>query len=127
MTNKFSKAEARVLVYDRKWNYLVVNCNNWEDYAETIAYFGKPTVYMTNFNSWQEVAIAKKCYEWQMSALPIAKQNVEEPTDEEDEWFWQKQLEDEFPTWNVAEVVAKWDDMLPETPDKYKPKKVWEL
>lgn len=119
MVNKFSKKESRVLVYGPEHHYQVVNCNCREDVEETVNIWGKPVLYMDNFNSWQEVAAAKKCYEQMMSAFPKAPQNVDRPTDDEEEWFWQKQLEDEHMVKDIREVVAAYDHLLPDTPDRY--------
>lgn len=119
MDNRFSRIASRVLVYGKEKNYKVIDCNCREDVEEIVSFWGKPTVYMKGFNTWQEVASAKKCYEWEMSAFPQAKQNVERPTDEEIEWFWQKQLDDEYMVKDIKEIVAQYDKMLPDQPDVY--------
>ena len=90
MTYKFSRTQSRILIYGPEWNYKVVDCNCREDVEEVISKIGEPHSYMKNFGSWQDLAKARKCYEWELSASPRAKQNVERPTDEEIEWFWQK-------------------------------------
>ena len=54
-----------------------------------------------------------------MSALRRAKHDVEKPTEEEEEWFWQKQLDDEYMVKDIKEIVAAYDDMLPDSPDVY--------
>lgn len=119
MVNKFSRTESRVLVYGKGHNYKVVDCNCREDVEETVNIWGKPVLYMNNFNSWQDLAAARKCYEWQMSAFPKASQNVERPTDEEEEWFWQKQLDDEHMVKDIKEIVAAYDKCLPDNPNAY--------
>ena len=119
MINKFSRTQSRVLVYGPNWNYRVIDCNCLEDVEETISKMGKPNVYMKNFDTWQDLAKARKCYEWQMSALRRAKHDVEKPTEEEEEWFWQKQLDDEYMVKDIKEIVAAYDDMLPDSPDVY--------
>ena len=117
--NKFNKKEARVIVYGPEFNYKVYVANNLKQLDEIVGNWAKPTVYMKNFNSWEELEIARKCYEWQMSALPKAKQDVEKPTDEESEWFWQKQLDDEYMVRDIKDIVEKYDDLLPDTPERY--------
>lgn len=117
--NRFSRTQSRVLVYGEGQRYKVIDCNNLEAVEETIKFFGKPNVYMKNFNTWQELAAARKCYEWQMSALPKAKQDVEKPTDEEEDWFWQKQLDDEYMVRDIKDIVEKYDTKLPDKPDVY--------
>ena len=118
MNNKFSRTNARVLVYGENYRYRVVECNNLEDVEEIIACWGKPNMYMKNFNTWQEMARARKCYEWMLSALPRAKQDVDTPTPEEHKWFWEKQLNDEYFVKDIAEIT-KWDEALPDSPDVY--------
>lgn len=120
MSNKFNKTESRILVYGPEWNYAAVECNNKEAVEASVKAWGMPNVYMKNFDTWQEMALARKCYEWMLSASPKAKQNVERPTDAELDWFWDKKLNDEY--YDISEAVAKYDDMLPETPDRYKVK-----
>jgi hypothetical protein len=118
MNNKFSKRNARILVYGESYRYRVVECNNLEDVEEIITCCGKPNMYMKNFETWQEMARARKCYEWMMSALPKAKQDVEKPSPAEEKWFWQKQLNDEYFVKDVADIT-KWDDALPDSPNAY--------
>lgn len=97
---------------------MVYVANNLSQVEEIIKKWGKPNVYMKNFDDWQELEKARKCYEWQMSALPKAKQDVERPTDEEEEWFWQKQLKDEHFVKSIDEI-NKWVEHLPDDPNAY--------
>ena len=118
MENKFNKREARVLVYGKEYDYIVVECINRKAVEETVNSLHMPTVYMDNFEKWEDMKKARKCYEWQMSAFPQARK-VSKPSDEDDEWFWQKQLDDEHIVYDVKDVVAKWDDKLPDDPNRY--------
>ena len=119
MIYKFSKTESRILIYGPEWNYKVVDCNCREDVEEVISKMGNPVLCMKNFDSWQELARARKYYEWEMSASPRAKQNVERPTDEDIDWFWQKELVDSYTTYDIKEVNAKYDHLLPDSPYVY--------
>lgn len=100
ITNKFVKAEAKVLTYYNGKDFYVCDCNNQQQVNYAVSTFGKPQFYMTNFRNWQEVAAAKRNYE---CMLYISKKM---PDAEEVEWFWQKQLEDEHP-WDPEEYAAK--------------------
>ena len=119
MNNKFNRKEARVVVYGPEYNYKVYVANNLEQLDEITGNWAKPVVYMKNFKSWEELEVARRCYEWEMSASPRAKQDVERPTDEEIEWFWQKELVDSYTTYDIKEVVAKYDHLLPDSPYVY--------
>ena len=118
MTNKFSRTQSRILCYGKERNYAVIECNCLEDVEEMISIWGKPHLYMDNFNTWQEMAKAKRCYEWLVSGLPGAKR-VDSPTDVENDWFWEKQLVHEHFVKDIKEIVAKWDNCLPDSPDRY--------
>ena len=119
MNNKFNKNEARVVVYGPEYDYKVYVANNLAQLDEIVGTWTKPAVYMKNFKSWEELEAARKCYEWQMSAFPHAKYDVEKPTEEEEEWFWQKQLDDEYMVKDIKQIVAAYDDLLPDSPDVY--------
>ena len=119
MINKFSKTQSRILLYGPEWNYKVVDCNCREDVEEVISKMGEPDLYMKNFDSWQDLARARRCYEWEISALPRAKQNVVRPTDEDIEWFWRKELVDSYDSEEAKRIIAKYEPLLPDSPDVY--------
>lgn len=119
MNNRFSKKDSRVLVYGEEYNYRVYSANNLSQVEEIINTWGKPAMYMNNFATWEELEKARKCYEWLMSALPKAKQNVYVPSNDEQEWFYQKQLADECFVTNILETVRLWDNVLPDNPNVY--------
>lgn len=118
MNNKFIAKEARVLVYNENMGYAVYVANNLSQINEIVEKWGKPHIYMNGFQKWEEMETARKCYEWLVSGLPRAKQNVVKPTDIEEDWFWQKQLENEHFVKDIAEIT-KWDEALPDSPNRY--------
>lgn len=115
MNNKFVRAEARVLLFDDGRNFYVSDCNNQEQVDYAVRTFGKPKFYMSNFKNWHELVAAKRNYEYMLGISGI------EPSDSEDEWFWQKQLVDEAP-WDAAayaEEVRKANEFYATLPNYY--------
>ena len=115
ISNKFSRKEARVLVWP---DNTVYEANNREQVEYIVNLRGKPHLYMNNFNTWQEMEDAGKNYRYLVSGLPGAA-NAERPTDESIDWFWEKQLVDEHFVKDIKEIVAKYDDLLPDSLTKY--------
>lgn len=123
---RFIKSEACILIYGKNWLYTVWEANNASKVKEAVEKHGKPNMIMKNFESINDMKKAKKCYEWQMSVIKGSMyydMDLERPLPEEDEWFWQKQLDDEYFVNDIKEIVAKYDDMLPDSPDRYAVKK----
>ena len=126
VSGKFVKEEACILIYGKNWSYMVWEANNVSQVKEAVEQYGKPNMIMKNLTSVAQMRIAKKCYEWQMSGVKGSmyyNEDLERPLPEEDEWFWQKQLDDEYFVNDIKEIVAKYDDMLPDSPDRYAVKK----
>lgn len=119
---RFIKSEACILIYGKNWLYMVWDANNALQVKEAIEKYGKPNMVMKNFESINEMKKARKCYEWQMSSIPGSMyydMELEKPLFEEEDWFWQKQLIDEQFVYDVRQIVAKYDSMLPNSPDRY--------
>lgn len=120
MNNKFIPAEAKILIFDEKYNYYVSDCNNQEQIDYAIKTFGEPHMYMCGFANWKEMAAAKRCYQHMLSALRSMSMAITKPTAEEIDWFWQKQLEDEH-FWNYkkfAAQIARYEETLPDAPKR---------
>ena len=123
---RFIKSEACILIYGKNWSYMVWDANNASQVKDAIEQYGKPNMVMKNFASVAEMRTAKKCYQWQLSGIPDSMyydMELEEPLPEEEDYFWQKKLLDECFVNDIRQVVAKYDDMLPDSPNRYSVKK----
>lgn len=116
--SRFNKTQARVLVYGPERNHAVYCVNNIQQLEDIITCWGKPVLYMKNFNTWEELERARKSYEWMLSAIPGVNTNTPEPSPEDKEWFWMKQLNDEYLVKSIDEI-NKWVEYLPDDPDAY--------
>lgn len=72
---------------------------------------------MDGFANIEELKRAKRCYAWMMTAFDCAM-DAKEPSEKEKEWFFEKQLNDEW--FDLKDVVEKYDSLLPDSPERYK-------
>lgn len=86
--NKFIKSEARILCYGPECGCAVFDANNHSQEQDLIGKFGKPNVCMKGFDTFQEMKIAKACYEYELSALN--GKSGRKPAEDALCWFYTK-------------------------------------